>query len=93
MLYESVIEIDARYDAGGNELKSVDESQVRQDLQAVYDLGIKSCAIVLMHGYRYTKHELQVAEIARENWFYPNICVPSGKPIDKISQSRRYYRS
>ena len=69
MLYESVIEIDARYDAGGNELKSVDESQVRQDLQAVYDLGIKSCAIVLMHGYRYTKHELQVAEIARETGF------------------------
>ena len=69
MLYESVIEIDARYDAGGNELKPVDESQVRQDLQAVYDLGIKSCAIVLMHGYRYTKHELQVAEIAREIGF------------------------
>ena len=69
MLYESVIEIDERYDANGNELKPVDESQVRQDLQAVYDTGIKSCAIVLMHGYRYTNHELQVAEIAKQIGF------------------------
>ena len=69
MLYESVIEIDERYDAGGNELKPVDELQVKQDLQAVYDRGINCCAIVLMHGYRYTQHELQVAEIAREIGF------------------------
>ena len=66
MLYESVIEIDERYDAGGNELKPVDETQVKQDLQAAYDKGINCCAIVLMHGYRYTQHELQVAEIAKE---------------------------
>ena len=69
MLYESVIEIDERCDANGNELKPVDESQVRQDLQAVYDTGVKSCAIVLMHGYRYTQHELQVAKIAQEIGF------------------------
>jgi 5-oxoprolinase (ATP-hydrolysing) len=69
MLYESVVEIDARYDAQGNELKPVDTQQVRQDLQAVYQTGINCCAIVLMHGYRYTHHELQVAEIAREVGF------------------------
>ena len=69
MLYESVIEIDERYDAGGNELKPVDESQVKQDLQAVYNTGINCCAIVLMHGYRYTKHELQVADLAKQIGF------------------------
>ena len=69
MLYESVEEIDARYDAQGNELKSVDPQQVRQDLEAVYKTGIDCCAIVLMHGYRYTHHELQVAEIAEEIGF------------------------
>ena len=69
MLYEAVVEIDARYDANGNELKPVDKNQVRQDLQTVYDTGINCCAIVLMHGYRYTQHELQVAEIAREIGF------------------------
>ncbi len=69
MLYESVIEIDERYDANGNELKPVNKSQVKQDLQAIYDTGINCCAIVLMHGYRYTQHELEVAEIAREIGF------------------------
>lgn len=69
MLYESVVEIDARYDAQGNELKPVDISQVREDLQAVYETGISSCAIALIHGYRYQKHELQVAAIAREVGF------------------------
>ena len=69
MLYEAVIEIDARYDANGNELKPVDRAQVRQDLQAVYDTGINCCAIVLMHGYRYSQHELQVADIAKQIGF------------------------
>ncbi len=66
MLYEAVVEIDARYDAQGNELKPIDRKQVRQDLEAVYKTGINCCAIVLMHGYRYTNHELEVAEIATE---------------------------
>lgn len=69
MLYESVVEIDERYDANGNELQPVDKLQVKQDLEAVYNTGIKCCAIVLMHGYRYTKHELEVAAIAQEIGF------------------------
>ncbi len=69
MLYETVVEIDARYDAQGNELQPVDTHQVRQDLRAVYETGISSCAIVLLHGYRYTNHELQVAQIAESVGF------------------------
>ena len=69
MLYEAVVEIDARYDARGNELKPVDVDRVRENLQAVYQTGIRGCAIVLMHGYRYPKHELEVAEIAKEVGF------------------------
>ena len=69
MLYEAVVEIDARHDAQGNELKPVDRQEVRRDLQAVFTTGIRGCAIVLMHGYRYPNHELQVAEIAAEVGF------------------------
>jgi len=69
MLYETVVEIDARHDAQGNELKPVDVRQVKQDLETVYQTGIRGCAIVLMHGYRYPQHELQVAEIAQEIGF------------------------
>ena len=69
MLYETVVEIDARYDARGNELKPVDVGEVKQGLQAVYATGIRGCAIVLMHGYRYPQHELEVAQIAKEVGF------------------------
>ncbi|MEL6928109.1 MAG: hydantoinase/oxoprolinase family protein [Cyanobacteria bacterium J06600_6] len=69
MLYETVVEIDARYDAQGNELKPVKSDRIREDLQNVYQQGIRSCAIVLMHGYRYPKHELEVARIAQEVGF------------------------
>ena len=69
MLYESVIEIDERFDARGNELKAVNKQQVKRDLQTAYRKGIECCAIVLMHGYRYPQHELEVAEIAREVGF------------------------
>ncbi|WP_107667298.1 hydantoinase/oxoprolinase family protein [Cyanothece sp. BG0011] len=65
MLYESVIEVEERYDSNGNELIPVNVEQVRQDLQQVYEQGIRSCAIVFMHSYRYPNHENQVAEIAK----------------------------
>ena len=69
MLYEQVIEVEERYDAQGEELKPVNTEKVRQDLQAAYDLGIRSCAIVLMHSYRYPDHERQVAIIAEHIGF------------------------
>ncbi|WP_392482252.1 hydantoinase/oxoprolinase family protein [Nostoc sp. C110] len=69
MLYEQVIEIDERYDAHGNELRPVNIEQVRNDLQAVYNTGIRSCAIVFMHSDRYPKHEQQIAKIAQEIGF------------------------
>jgi 5-oxoprolinase (ATP-hydrolysing) len=69
MLYEQVIEVEERYDAHGQELIPVNIAQVRKDLQAVYDIGIRSCAIVFMHSDRYPHHEQQVAAIAQEIGF------------------------
>ncbi|MGK7878204.1 MAG: hydantoinase B/oxoprolinase family protein [Xenococcaceae cyanobacterium] len=66
MLYERVIEVEERYNAQGKELTPVNLEQVQKDLQAVYDAGIRSCAIVLMHGYRYPEHERQLAAIAKK---------------------------
>lgn len=64
MLYERVIEVEERYSAQGKELIPVNLTAVQADLQAAYNAGIRSCAIVLMHGYRYLAHEKQVAAIA-----------------------------
>ncbi len=69
MLYEEVIEVEQRYDARGNELIPLNVERVRKNLQAVYDGGIRSCAIVFMHSDRYPSHEQQVAQIAQEIGF------------------------
>jgi 5-oxoprolinase (ATP-hydrolysing) len=64
MLYEQVIEVDERYNARGQELAPINIEEVRKDLQAAYNSGIRSCAIVFMHAYRYPQHEQQVAQLA-----------------------------
>jgi 5-oxoprolinase (ATP-hydrolysing) len=69
LLYEQVIEVDERYDAAGNELKAVEIDSLQTHLQTAYNQGIRSCAIVLMHGYRYPQHEQKIAEIAEDIGF------------------------
>lgn len=68
-LYERIIEVEERYTAQGEELISVNLNASKSALQAAYDDGIRSCAIVLMHGYRYPDHEKQIATIAHEIGF------------------------
>ncbi|MEG3985666.1 hydantoinase B/oxoprolinase family protein [Microcoleus sp. S28C3] len=68
MLYDRVIEVAERYSAQGEELTAVNPEFITS-LQQAYDEGIRSCAIVFMHGYRYSEHEKQVAKIAREIGF------------------------
>ncbi|WP_293277174.1 MULTISPECIES: hydantoinase B/oxoprolinase family protein [unclassified Microcoleus] len=68
MLYDRVIEVAERYSARGEELIAVNPEFIPA-LQQAYDDGIRSCAIVFMHGYRYSEHEKQVAQIAREVGF------------------------
>jgi 5-oxoprolinase (ATP-hydrolysing) len=69
MLYERVIEIDERVMANGNVLRAFDANASRPLLQAAYDDGIRSVAIVFMHGYRFTEHEAAAAALARDIGF------------------------
>ncbi len=68
-LYEQVIEINERIKADGTLLEPLDIEDTRSKLQASYSDGIRSCAIVLMHGYRFHEHEQQVAKLAKEIGF------------------------
>lgn len=68
MLYDRVIEVAERYSAQGEELTAVNPEFI-PSLQQAYDEGIRSCAIVFMHGYRYSEHEKQVAKIAKKIGF------------------------
>ncbi|MEM1253902.1 MAG: hydantoinase B/oxoprolinase family protein [Cyanobacteria bacterium P01_H01_bin.21] len=69
MLYERVIEVEERYSAQGEELTPVQAAPLLPQLQQAYDTGIRACAIVLMHGYRYPEHENQVAALAKDIGF------------------------
>jgi 5-oxoprolinase (ATP-hydrolysing) len=74
LLYERVIEAQERVAANGDVVQPLAESHLRTELQAAFDDGLRSVAIVFMHGYRYTAHELAAARIAREVGF-PQISV------------------
>ncbi|PSB33051.1 hydantoinase B/oxoprolinase family protein [Chlorogloea sp. CCALA 695] len=64
MLYEQVIEVKERYSAQGEELIPLNSQSLIPQLQAAYDSGIRACAIVLMHGYRYPKNEQNISTLA-----------------------------
>ena len=68
-LYEQVIEVDERIVADGTMLESLNIKDTHSQLQASYATGIRSCAIVLMHGYRFHEHEQQVAKLAQNIGF------------------------
>ncbi|MEB3340519.1 hydantoinase B/oxoprolinase family protein [Okeania sp.] len=69
MLYEKVIEVECRYTVKGEETIPLQTTELIYQLETVYKEGIRSCAIVLMHGYRYPKHEQKIKEISEEIGF------------------------
>ena len=66
LLYNQVIEIDQRHSVSGDVLVELDRDAVYASLKEIYDSGIRACAIVFLHGYRYHEHEKAVAEIAHQ---------------------------
>ena len=69
LLYEQVVEIDERIGARGEVVRELDVEQARVALQGAFDNGIRSCAIVLMHGYAYTSHESRLKKLAEQIGF------------------------
>ncbi|MDB5967137.1 MAG: 5-oxoprolinase, partial [Polaromonas sp.] len=69
LLYSAVVEAAERVSAHGEVLQALDEVQLRRELQAQHAKGLRSVAIVFMHGYRHTAHEKAAREIAREAGF------------------------
>src|SRR5690625_2144649 len=69
LLYERVVEIPGRLSAEGEELAPLDLDAARQALQQAWQDGLRACAIVFMHAYRYPQHEQAVAALAWEVGF------------------------
>ena len=83
-LYERVAEVDERVMADGTVLKAPDLDAARHALGDAYAAGIRACAIVFMHGYRWREHERAVARIARELDFTQVSVGHEASPLMKL---------
>jgi 5-oxoprolinase (ATP-hydrolysing) len=68
-LYDRVVEVEERIGAHGDIHQALNLEAARVDLQAAFDDGYRSVAIVFMHAYRYPAHERAVATVAQELGF------------------------
>ena len=64
LLYAKVVEVEERVGADGAVVTALDDARARAQLQAAFDDGFRSIAIVLMHGYRFQDHETRLAALA-----------------------------
>ncbi len=69
LLYSEVIEAHERVGAHGDVIERLDEAHLRQALAAAHARGLRSVAVVFLHGYRYTAHEQAARAIAAEIGF------------------------
>lgn len=84
LLYTRIEEIDERLTAHGEVLKPLKIKEVREKLQAVWDAGFRSIAIVFMHSYRFPKHEQEVGKLAREMGFIQVSVSHEVSPLMKL---------
>jgi hypothetical protein len=90
LLYSHVIEIDERVGAHGDMSGRSMRRRARR-LQAVYDRGLRSLAIVFMHGYRYTHTKPRWPHRARDR-LHAGLGIARGQPDDEAGRARRHHR-
>jgi 5-oxoprolinase (ATP-hydrolysing) len=69
LLYSAVVEAQERVAVDGEVLQPLDEAHLRTELMHAHAQGVRSVAIVFMHGWRHTAHELAAARLAHEVGF------------------------
>jgi 5-oxoprolinase (ATP-hydrolysing) len=84
MLYERVAEVDERVRADGAVERALDLDTVRTELERAKQDGINAVAVVLMHAYRYSDHEQQVAALARDLGFEQVSASHEVSPLIKL---------
>ncbi|MDY9924700.1 hydantoinase B/oxoprolinase family protein [Methanosarcina sp.] len=83
-LYERVIEVSGRYGADGEELMPLDLESAKKELEEAFKAGIRSAAVVLMHAYRYSEHELKLGRLAQEMGFTQVSLSHQASPLIKF---------
>ena len=69
LLYCDVVEARERMGAHGDVVEALEEALLQKELKTRFAAGLRSVAIVFMHGYRYTAHEKAARRIAAEVGF------------------------
>ncbi len=64
LLYSAVVQAEERIGAHGDVVLPLHQTLLKQELLVQYQRGLRSVAIVFMHGYRYPAHEAAAAAIA-----------------------------
>ncbi len=64
-----VIEIDERVSAEGEVLRELDEAAASTAFAEAVEQGFRAIAIVLVHGWKWTAHEVRLAQLARAAGF------------------------
>ena len=75
-LHQCVVEIEERLAADGTILTPVNTSDTELSLRKLYETGIRSIAVCLLHSYINPTHELVVEQIAKKIGFQC-VCVSS----------------
>ena len=84
LLYEDVIEAEERVDTGGKIITPLDTRRAHIELSLAYKNGYRSVAIALMHGYKYTDHEVQLGDMARKIGFTQVSLSHEASPLIKL---------
>jgi 5-oxoprolinase (ATP-hydrolysing) len=84
VLYDRVIEVGERIGARGEVITPLAEDALAADLKAAYDDGFRSAAVVCLHGYRHTKHEARIGELARAAGFAQVSVSHQTSPLMKL---------
>ena len=69
MLYSAVVEAQERIGAHGEVLQNLNDALLKEELLAQYSKGLRSVAVVFMHGYRHVQHEVLAEKVARDIGF------------------------
>src|SRR6202035_3522894 len=78
------VEVDERVRADGTVERTLDLDAVRAELERAKQGGINAVAVVLMHAYRYSDHEQQVARLARDLGFEQVSASHEVSPLIKL---------
>ena len=70
---EDTIEVSGRMSAFGDEIRPVDEAQVRRAMEQLKTRDVEAITICLMNSYVNGVHENRVAEIAKE--YFPDLAI------------------